>query len=345
MNNTIRIAIDLAKNVFQVCTFNRAGKILSNKKVSRSKLVAKIRQFEPTIIVMEACYSSNYWARVFSKMGHDVKLIPAQHVKPFVRGNKNYANDAIAIAEASLRPNLRFVEVKTVAQQDIQMQHRIRSRHIEERTRIANQTRGLLSEYGIIAPKGIDHLRKRIPGILEDAENELTTVSRQCIAGLYDELLATTELLEKDNAALAAHMSDHPDYERLLGIPGIGPMTASYIVASVGNGAQFNSGRQMSAWLGLTPLGEASGEKSRLKGISKRGNRHLRTLFIHCARALLAAWRPKNKGPLTDWMNKLLARRGWNKTVVAVANKLARICWVIVNRKEDYNATKRIATG
>ncbi|MCU7928495.1 MAG: IS110 family transposase [Candidatus Thiodiazotropha sp. (ex Dulcina madagascariensis)] len=184
MFNSIRIAIDLAKNVFQVCTFNSHGKILTNKQVSRSKLLAMMRQFEPTIIVMEACYSANYWARVFSEMGHDVKLIPAQHVKPFVRGNKNDANDAIAIAEASLRPRMRFVEFKTVAQQDIQMLHRIRSRHIEERTRIANQTRGLLSEYGIIVPKGISHLRKRIPGILEDAQNELTTRGRQCIAGL-----------------------------------------------------------------------------------------------------------------------------------------------------------------
>ncbi len=344
MSNPIRIAIDLAKNVFQVCTFNAVGKILTNKKVTRAKLVVTISQLEPTIIAMEACYSANYWGRIFTKMGHEVKLIPAQHVKPFVRGNKNDANDAVAIAEASLRPKMRFVEVKTVAQQDIQTLHRIRSRHIEERTRIANQTRGLLSEYGIIVPKGIKNLRTHIPLILEDAENELTTLSRQCIADLYAELLAVTETLEKDNKVLEQHMVDHPDYDRLLKIPGIGPITASSIVASVGNGAQFNSGRQMSAWLGLTPLGEASGEKSRLKGISKRGDMHLRTLFIHCARSLVVGWRPKNKGPLTDWINQLLARRGWNKTVVAVANKLARICWVVVNRKEDYKATKLVVT-
>jgi transposase len=345
MLNSIRIAIDLAKNVFQVCTFTVAGKILTNKKVSRAKLMTTIRQFKPTVLAMESCYSANYWGRVFQEMGHDVKLIPAQHVKPFVRGNKNDANDTIAIAEASLRPKLRFVEVKTIAQQNIQMLHRIRDRHKEERTRIANQTRGLLSEYGIIMPKGISNIRLYIPGILEDAENDLTTLSRQCIAGLYDELIAVSERLKNDTKTLLAHMAGQPDYERLLKVPGIGPITASTIVACIGNGSQFNSGRQMSASLGLTPLGEASGERSILKGISKRGNSQLRALYIDCARALLSRWRPKHDGPLVNWMNALLARRGWNKTVVAVANKLARISWVIVNRKEEYDPKKLVATG
>ncbi len=182
--NTKRVSIDLAKNVFQVCLYTKSGKILSNKKIRRNALRRTLAQMEPTRICMETCYSANYWGRVFQAMGHTVQLIPAQHVKPFVRGNKNDANDAIAIAEASLRPRLCFVPVKTLFQQDIQMLHRIRQRHVSQRTDLVNQIRGLLSEYGVVVSKGWRKLREQLPLILEDGDNELTPMGRQEIARL-----------------------------------------------------------------------------------------------------------------------------------------------------------------
>lgn len=340
--NSKRVSIDLAKNVFQVCTYNERGKILSNKKVKRKALSQIIQQIEPTRIAMETCYSANYWGRVFQAMGHEVNLIPAQHVKPFVRGNKNDSNDAVAIAEASLRPNIRFVPVKTILQQDIQARHRIRQRHVTERTALVNQIRGLLSEYGVIVSKGWRKLRQQLPLILEDAENELSPIGRESIAQLYDELAITSQWIEEDNRRLANILEGNEDYQRLLGAPGFGPIVASATIAAIGNGAQFSSGRQMAAWLGLTPRSEASGDRSTMKGISKRGNRYLRTLFIHGARAIVT-WSPKKSDPLNLWIRQLVARRGQHKAAVAVAHKMARFAWVILNRKEGYKVPKAIA--
>ena len=340
--NSKLVSIDLAKNVFQICIYSKSGKILSNKKIKRHALRQAIAQIEPTQIAMETCYSAHYWGRVFQTMGHEVNLIPAQHVKPFVRGNKNDHNDAVAIAEASLRPHIRFVPVKTILQQDIQMRHRIRQRHVSERTALVNQIRGLLSEYGIVVSQGWRKLRQQLPLILEDAENELSPIGRQSIAQLYDELNIINQWIEDDNRRVAQLLEDHDDYQRLLAAPGFGPVLSSAAIASIGNGAQFSSGRQMAAWLGLTPRGESSGDRSTLKGISKRGNRYLRTLFIHGARAIVN-WCQNKTDPLNQWIQQLIARRGRHKAIVAVAHKMARFAWVMLNRKEDYRAPKAIA--
>jgi len=334
MNNK-QISIDSAKNVFQACIYNSTGTILSNKKIKRAKLTELIQQCEPTQIAMESCYSANYWGRVFQSMGHEVNLIPAQHVKPFVRGNKTDGNDAIAISEASLRPAMRFVPVKTIFQQDIQVIHRVRERHVSNRTALTNQIRGLMSEYGIVVSRGWRKLKNQLPAILEDAENMLSPLSRQSIAALYQELCIVNQWVDDDKKILAQAMQDNEDYQRLLVVPGIGPIIASAAIASIGNGAQFASARQMAAWLGLTPRVEASGERSVCKGISKRGNRYLRTQFVHGARSLVN-WVEKKTDPLSLWILQLMARIGRYKTIVAVAHKLARFCWVILNRKEDY---------
>lgn len=333
--NSKRVSIDLAKNVFQVCTYSKTGKIFTNKKISRNQLSRVIQQIEPTIIAMETCYSANYWGRRFKAMGHEINLIPAQHVKPFVRGNKNDSNDAIAIAEASLRPNMRFVPVKSLQQQDIQIQHRIRQRHVSERTALVNQMRGILAEYGVIISKGWRKLQQQLPDILEDGENELTPIGRESIAKLSEELSIHCKWIDEDNLHLKQIMKENEDYHRLLEAPGFGPIVASATIAAIGNGAQFKSARQMAAWLGLTPRGEASGERSTMKGISKRGNRYLRTLFIHGARAIVT-WCEKKDDPLSLWIQQLIARRGKHKAIVAVAHKMARYAWVILNRKERY---------
>ncbi len=337
--NIKRVSIDLAKNVFQVCTFSETGKIHTNQKVSRTQLSRVIQQIEPTIIAMETCYSANYWGRRFQDMGHTVNLIPAQHVKPFVRGNKTDNNDAIAIAEASLRPNMRFVPVKSLHQQDIQIQHRIRQRHVSERTALVNQMRGILAEYGVIVSKGWRKLQQQLPDILEDGENELTPIARENIAELAEELRTHCKWIDGDNFRLKLMMEDNEDYQRLLGAPGFGPIVASATIAAIGNGAQFKSGRQMAAWLGLTPRAEASGERSVMKGITKRGNRYLRTLFIHGARAIVT-WCEKKDDPMSLWIKQLIARRGKQKAIVAVAHKMARYAWVILNRKEHYKLAK-----
>lgn len=334
MNHRL-ISIDLAKNVFQVCIINGNGKVVSNKKLSRNKLSAMIAKESPTTVAMESCYSANYWGREFEKMGHTVKLIPAQHVKPFVRGNKNDANDALAIAEAARRPNMRFVPIKTLAQQDIQNLHRVRTRHVHNRTALINQIRGLLSEYGIIAAQGWARLRLALPDILEDADNRLSPIARQTVAGLYDELSAATALIDQDKKQLMAQAQDDEDFQRLIAIPGFGLMLASATVATVGNGHQFARARDMAAWIGLTPKQFASGDKSRAGGISKRGDRYLRTLFIHGARALFYCSKDRQQ-PLIQWAEKIAQRRGKNKAVVALAHKLTRIAWVVLSRQEVF---------
>jgi transposase len=329
------VSIDLAKNVFQVCVLNEHGRLVSNKRVSRAKLRTTLAQIAPATVVMESCYSANYWGREFEQMGHTVKLVPAQHVKPFVRGSKNDANDALAIAEAAGRPKIRFVPVKSVAQQDIQLLHRIRSRHIRNRTALVNQLRGLLSEYGVIAPKGWSRLKLALPGILEDGDNGLSPVARQAVAELYDELLALTAVIGRDKQKLASHLHDCADFQRLKAIPGFGLVLASATVAAIGSGHQFTRAREMAAWIGLTPKQFASGEKSYQGGITKRGDRYLRTLFIHAARALYCVSKDRDQ-PLIQWAEKVAARRGKNKAIVALAHKLARIAWVVLARQEDY---------
>ena len=333
------IGIDLAKNMFQICAINQAGKEAFNRSVTRAKLVTTMTGFEPTTVAMEACASGHYWGRKFEQMGHRVILVPPQHVQPFVRGGKSDARDALAIVEAAQRPKLHPVPIKSVLQQDLQSIHRVRSQCIAQVTAIGNQIRGIAREYGVEFQPGIHALIKQLPEVLEDAENDLTPVIRQLISEQLEQL----RHLRQRNDALHARMielaSQDPAYVRLLALPGVGPVVASAYLAAIGNGHQFHKGREVSAWLGLVPKQHGTGGKIKLSGMTKNGDRYLRTMLIHGARAAISKSRNKQT-PLAQWVNPMVARRSMNKTVVALANKNARIAWRIVARGEHYDVNK-----
>ncbi len=331
------VSIDLAKTVFQVCQFTDSNKILSNKKVSRKKLSQEIAQLSPTTVVMEACYSAHYWGRNFEQYGHTVRLVPAQHVKPFVRGNKNDANDAVAIGEASLRPNMKFVRVKTLEQQDIQSLHRIRERFVSHRTRISNQTRGLLSEYGLVARQGFKALKVLIQEALES--ETLSALFKEELASIYEEIMDLAERLKRVNNKLKAMAQQYPLCRLLMTIPGIGFVNATAIYAAIGDGKQFKTARDFAVWMGLTPQQYASGTKSFTGKITKRGNRYLRKQLVHGARALMNRTKGK-KDKLSVWVNDIKERRGVHKACVALAHKLARIIWAILSKGEEFKAQK-----
>ncbi|KJZ07321.1 transposase [Marinomonas sp. S3726] len=337
MNKINTIAIDLAKNVFQICILSPDHKVIKNKQVSRAQLPTTLMKQDKSIVVMEACYSSHYWARLFADMGHDVRIIPAQHVKPFVRGNKNDHNDALAVAEASLRPNISFVPLKTIEQQDIQALHRIRDKLISRRTSIVNQTRGLLSEYGIIMPKGLSGFTKHIALLLDPADTRLTSRIKCQLAEVkeeYDNLSRRRLSIQKE---LDEYVLENELCQRLMTIPGIGIINATALFAAIGNASQFANPRELSVWLGVTPKQHASGGKSSMGRMSKRGNQYLRKQLIHGARTLIHRTKGKND-KLSVWIKQLVERRGVNKGAVAIANRLARIAWILLHRNEAYKA-------
>ena len=336
------ISIDLAKNIFQICALGDNHKVLMNKKVKRSNLLNELRQFEPTLVVMEACYSANPWGRRIEKLGHEVKCIPAFAVKPFVIGNKNDANDALAIAEASFRPTIRFVSVKPVEQQDIQSLQRFRELLKKQRAQQVNQLRGLLAEYGEVCPKTYKGLMSNVLDILENAENELTDVTRRLFEAMKERLLTLSLEIENTEKELATLVSHREDYKLLIAIPGIGPIVAATIIASVNDIHSFKNGRQFAAWIGLTPKQHSSGETNRLGKISKRGNQSLRKMLIHGARAVLN-WTDKKSDNLSLWLNKIKKKMHNCKSVVALANKLARIVWAVLTQETEFDAKKACA--
>ncbi|MES9830609.1 MAG: IS110 family transposase [Candidatus Thiodiazotropha sp. DIVDIV] len=336
MKNSL-ISIDLAKNVFQVCVMDSDQKITVNKNISRKKLLSTLSQYEPTTVVMEACYTSHPWGRAIQSLGHTVKLVPPYQVKPFVLGNKNDHNDAIAIAEASRRTKASFVPVKSLEQQDLQSLQRIRERLMKHRTATGNQLRGLLAEYGIVLPKGLHYLRAQVTLILEDADQTLTTVARGFIHRLYRELVGHDKQISEIQTELSTLLVDNDDYKRLQTIPGIGPVVAATLLASVGDAHYFKNCRQMAAWIGLTPRQHASGEKSRMLGISKRGDRTLRKMLIHGARTVLN-WFGSKTDKLSLWLKALSSRAHPCKVIVALANKLARVARAVLATDKAYQA-------
>lgn len=340
--NAKLIAIDIAKNVFQVCTFNQNMNVVSNKKIKRTKLIFELCKHEPTTVVMEACYSAHYWGRTIANLGYNVKLIPAQHVKPFVRGNKNDQKDAVAIGEASQRPHIKFVPVKTVAQQDIQMYLRVREKYVANRTATVNQMRGFLSEFGIIESKGWRNLGISIPHLLEDAENKLSATSRLIIHQLNQDLIELTNKIDRVEIELGQLLVNDSDYKLVSSIPGVGPILGAMIISSVGRGQAFINAREFAVWLGLTPRQIASGDKSILTSITKRGNKQLRTLFVHGARAVMN-WVEKKQDRLSRWVKTIIERRGKQKAIVALAHKLARITWAVLMHQQPYKKDYKIA--
>jgi transposase len=335
----IRVGIDLAKNVFQAHGVDRSEKVTWRRRLRREEWIDVVRErAEPGCeIGMEACGGAHHWARELQKLGYKVKLIAPQFVKPYVKSNKNDAADAEAICEAMARPGMRFVPVKTVEQQDIQAVHRVRASLVEQRSAKGNQIRGLVAEYGLIAPKELLHLRRALPRWLEDESNGLTARFRWLLRGLRDELVALDERIAELDREIEQIAQSEPDAKRLMQLRGVGPIIATAMLATVGDARQFRSGRQMSASLGLTPKQHSSGGKERMLGISKRGDAYLRSLLIHGARAVIRTARPKND-PLSKWVIRLADRSHPNVAAAALANKTTRIAWAMLSRGTNYQA-------
>jgi transposase len=329
------LGIDLAKNSFQLHGVDEKGNRVLKKKLTRKQLVAFIAQLPPCLIGIEACGGAHHWVRVLSEWGHTVKMIAPQFVKPYVKSNKNDAVDAEAICEAVQRPSMRFVPSKSIEQQDIQSVHRIRSLLVGRRTAQANQIRGLLMEYGIVIPQGISTLRKAIPDLLEDAENTLSSYFRELLRELYDEIVHFDERIETLELKLKVISEQNEDCQRLLTIPGVGLLTATALIAAIGDISVFKSGRELAAWIGLVPRQHSTGGKPTLLGISKRGDTYLRTLLIHGGRSVVRVAH-KHQDKRNQWIGEIKKRRGENISNVAVANKNARIAWALLTKKEDY---------
>jgi len=331
------ISIDLAKSVFQICGFSDFNKVAFNQKFRRNKVLDKLRNIAPTTVVMEACYSSNYWGREIQKLGHTVKLIPPFAVKPFLIGNKNDANDVIAIGEASFRPKARFVSVKTVAEQDIQTLLRVREQLQKIRIMTSNQIHGFLSEYGIFCAGGHKSLMNTLAEALAPESDLLSPIAIEAIQLQFDHYIDLKAKEDDITKRLIMLCKDNPIYRHLLSIPGIGPIVAATLISSVGDPRYFEHARQFAAWTGLTPLQHASGETSRMGKISKRGDRRLRKMLIHGARSIVN-WVKHKDDKLSLWIKSLQERMSPNKVAVAVANKLARIAWAVMTYQVKYRA-------
>lgn len=326
--NITTIGLDLAKDVFQVHAADAQGKTVLRKQLRRSEMAKFFANLKPCLIGMEACGGAHHWARKLEEFGHTVKLMAPQFVKPYVKTNKNNAADAEAISEAVNRPNMRFLPIKNVEQQAILSVHRARQGFVKARTAHGNQIRGLLLEFGIVIPKGITAVAKRIPEILEDAENGLPGTMRKLLERLTDSLKEMDRQARELEVQIKYWHQENEASQRLEAVPGIGPITASAIVASVGDAREFKNARQMAAWIGLVPKQNSSGGKQTLLGISKRGDTFLRTLLIHGARAVIRV--AENKAEPDGWLKKLMARRNKNVAAVALANKNARIVWALL---------------
>lgn len=329
------IGIDLAKNVFQVHGTDAAGHSVLTKKLSRSQMIEFFGKLTPCLIGMEACSSAHYWGRRLTEMGHTVKLMPPQYVKPYVKTNKNDARDAEAICEAVTRPNMRFVPIKTEEQQAVLVLHRVRDGIVKQRVALSNQIRGLLAEFGIIIPQGLKQLNLRLMQIIDSPSGVLPGDLRTMFSSLYQELANLTARIKSFDKQIEAHLQTNEECQRVLQIEGVGPLTATAVVASIGDIRNFKSASQFAAWLGLVPRQNSSGGKTQLLGISKRGDSYLRCLLVHGARAALGYAARVDK--LTDWQQSLLQRKAYNKVVVAMAHRTARRIWAVLAKGCAYD--------
>jgi len=331
------IGIDLAKSIFQICGVNQAGKRVFNRQVRRARLMEFLMQHPDATIAMEACSGSNYWGRTLQQHGCKVMLIPPQHVKPFVKGNKNDRNDAFAITEAARRPGLTCVEPRTLAQTDMIQVHRVLDRMTRQRTALINQVRGFLNEYGIVIAQGKERLLAAMPDLLEDAENGLTPSSRALFQQLLEQWRQANEAIKLLEKGLKGTALTDEAAQRLMKMKGVAVKISTATIAHAGNGHGYKSGRHFSANLGLVPKEHSSGGQQRLGGITKRGNQYLRRLLIQGAWSVVRNV-DKNDDRLSRWARQLVERRGKHKAVVAVANKMARIMWSMLYHQTEYRA-------
>jgi transposase len=331
----VRLGIDLGKNNFHLSGVDEAGTLAIKKKLSRKQLVTYLANVSPCLVGMEACAGSHHWAREIGKLGHEARLMSPQFVKPYVKSNKNDYNDAEGICEAVSRPGMRFVSIKTVEQQDVQALHRMRQLVVKYRTALANQIRGLLGEYGIVIAKGIGHIPRRVPEILEDADNGLSERFRGWLVQMWEDFVSMGRRIGLYDKQIRQLYEADEACQRIGAIAGIGPQTATTIVATFGDGKQFSHGRQFAASLGLVPRQHTTGGKPHLLGISKRGDKYIRTLLIHGARSVISKVEGKSD-KRSRWLQSLIARRGKNRAAVALANKNARIIWALLSRGDSY---------
>lgn len=333
----VTLGLDLGKTWVHMVGLDEGGRIVLRRRVRRSRLLGQTVNMPACLIGLEACCGAHHLGRALDAQGHAVRLMPPQYVKPFVKSNKNDYRDAEANAEAVQRPTMRFVALKSEAQLEVQTIHRVRQRLVGRRTALINQLRAVLLERGITVPQGRRVLERRLGDILADEGNGLSPRMRRLIADLRAEGRELDKRIEELDAELSARAKTDEACRRLCEIPGIGALNATALVAAVGTGAAFDQGRDMAAWLGLVPREHSTGGKQRLLGISKRGNRYLRTLLIHGARAALPSLAARSDA-LGSWLRRLLARAHRNVVVVALANKLARFAWAVLSGQRRYGA-------
>ncbi len=335
MSNLSYCGIDLAKNHFSVHAINQHGKVILHKNVTRSKLLNTIAKLPPMRIGLEACGAAHYWARTFNQLGHDCRIMAAKYVAPYRMKGKNDLNDAVAICEAVQRPSTRFVPIKSPEQQAVLATHRMREHWVRERTALMNRIRAILSEFGFVMPTGKASLMREVPLILEDAENLLPYQARQIINEAYSHLHSLNHQIEGTEKMFESMAKQHDNTKRLLKVRGVGPQTATAIIAAIGDGSQFDKSRDLAAWLGLVPKQFSTGGKNRLGRITKHGDKYIRTLLVHGARAVVTTIGNK-QDRLSQWCRKIKERRGLNRAIVALAAKNARIIWSLLHNQTEY---------
>jgi len=329
------MGIDLAKSVFQLHGADHEGRMLISKRLRRDQLLPELAKLQRCVIGIEACTGAFFWQRQFERLGHTVRIIAPQYVKPFVKHQKNDRNDAEAICTAMRQPNMKFVPTKNEEQQDIQGLHRARTRLVNHPTAPLSQMRGLLLDRGVTIGVSISRARRAIPMIIADLENGLTGMTREIIAELYEFLDQINVRIKAFDRRIEAVFRSNAACQRIARICGVGPKTATAVIAAVGDGAEFKNGRHLAAWMGLVPRQHSSGNRQILMGISKRGDQHLRTLLVHGARSVVRVAARKTDA-LSRWINALRERRGVNRTIVAVANKNARIIWAMLRKSMEF---------
>ena len=319
------LGIDIAKNVFQLHGVDRNGRIVLQRRVMRDQLLPTLAQIERCTVVIEACTGAFWWARKFEALGHRAKVISPQYVKPFVRRQKNDGNDAEAICTAARQPHIPLVPKKSAEQQDIQAVHRARQRMVNHRTAVVSQIRGPLLDRGFAIGQSITRVRRVIPEILADLDNELTVLAREALHELYDLFRDLDRRISIFDKKIEAVFRTSEPCQRIAKIKGVGPKTATAIVAAIGDGAEFKNGRHLAAWVGLVPRQFSSGDRKILMGISKRGSQHLRSLLVHGARAVVRA-APKKSDANNQWVNQLRERRGFNRATGSTARRSRPPC-------------------
>lgn len=345
MNNCNTIGVDLAKHVIQVCIVSHRKKALLNKALTRKKFAEFLARQKPGLVAFEACATAHYWARVAQAHGHTARIIPAKAVAPFRQGHKTDPNDALAVAEAALRPNIKQAPMKSVEQQGLQSIQRSRELLIQDRTALSNHIRGLLMEFGIVIPRGFATLHQRIPEVLEDGENELPDFYRPTLHLLFGRLITLKKDIDVLNEQLNALVKQNDGCERLTHIEGIGPIGSVLLYATLGTGEAFANGRQFSAYLGLTPKQYSSGGKTNMIGISRHvANKRLRAVLIQGARAYVHKMK-EPRTPKDRWLWSLIQRAGYGRAAVALANKNARTAWALLTQGETYHREHGLAVA